>query len=110
MTKVVARSHRNIFPVVDDCNTLQGILYLDDIREIMFDISKYDNTYVYSYMQQAPEFVYNDESMESVMKKFEYTGAWNLPVINEEKVYLGFVSKSKIFSAYREQLQQVSHD
>lgn len=110
VTKVVARSHRNIFPVVDDCNTLQGILYLDDIREIMFDISKYDNTYVYSYMQQAPEFVYNDESMESVMKKFEYTGAWNLPVINEEKVYLGFVSKSKIFSAYREQLQQVSHD
>ncbi len=110
LTKVVAHSHRNIFPVVDGENIIQGILYLDDIREVMFDISKYDNTYVYTYMHEAPDFVYNNESMESVMQKFEYTGAWNLPVISEQRRYLGFVSKSKIFSAYREQLQQVSHD
>ena len=89
---------------------VQGILYLDDIREVMFDIAKYDNTYVSTYMHEAPDFVYSSESMESVMQKFEYTGAWNLPVISEDKKYLGFVSKSKIFSAYREQLQQVSHD
>ena len=50
------------------------------------------------------------EKMESVMNKFEFTGAWNLPVVDETGKYLGFVSKSKIFSAYREQLQQVSHD
>jgi CIC family chloride channel protein len=48
--------------------------------------------------------------MDSVMKKFEQTGAWNLPVVDSQRTYVGFVSKSKIFSAYREQLKQVSHD
>ena len=107
---VIAHSKRNLYPVVDKENKIQGILLLDDVREIMFDTSKYDNTYVYTYMKECPEVVYHNESMESVMNKFEYTGAWNLPVVETDMTYLGFVSKSKIFSAYREQLQQVSHD
>ncbi len=110
LVQVIAHSKRNLFPVVDRNNVIQGILLLDDVREVMFDTSRYDNEYVYTYMKEAPEFVYHNESMESVMNKFEYTGAWNLPVVEEDMTYLGFVSKSKIFSAYREQLQQVSHD
>jgi Mg/Co/Ni transporter MgtE len=97
-------------PVVDNENKIQGILQLDDVREIMFDTSKYDIAHVYTFMKEAPELVFHGESMESVMNKFEYTGAWNLPVVEQDRTYLGFVSKSKIFSAYREQLQQVSHD
>ena len=110
LVQVIAHSKRNLYPVVDDKNVVQGILQLDDVREVMFDTSKYDSTYVYTYMKQAPDFVYHGESMESVMNKFEFTGAWNLPVVDETGKYLGFVSKSKIFSVYREQLQQVSHD
>lgn len=109
LVKVIAHSHRNIFPVVDDNGLMQGIVYLDDVREIMFEREKYD-TRIYSIMKQVPEFVYCKEKMESVMTKFEFTGAWNLPVVDQTGKYLGFVSKSKIFSAYREQLQQVSHD
>lgn len=109
LVKVIAHSHRNIFPVVNLDGRMQGIVYLDDVREIMFEREKY-NTKIYSIMQQVPEFVYCKEKMESVMNKFEFTGAWNLPVVDETGKYLGFVSKSKIFSAYREQLQQVSHD
>ena len=109
LVKVIAHSHRNIFPVVNSDGRMQGIVYLDDVREIMFERDKY-NTKIYSIMQQVPEFVYCKEKMESVMNKFEFTGAWNLPVVDETGKYLGFVSKSKIFSAYREQLQQVSHD
>lgn len=110
LVKVIAHSKRNIFPVVDDENKIQGIIFLDDVREVMFDTSRYDKTYVYNYLKSAPELVYENDSMDKVMKKFEYTGAWNLPVVDANKSYLGFVSKSKIFSAYREQLQQVSHD
>lgn len=109
LVRVIAHSHRNIFPVVDMNGLMQGIVYLDDVREIMFEREKYE-TKIYSIMKQVPEFVYCKEKMESVMTKFEFTGAWNLPVVDETGKYLGFVSKSKIFSAYREQLQQVSHD
>lgn len=110
LANIIAHSRRNIFPVVDCEEKIQGILLLDDVREVMFDRSLYATEHVYNYMKESPAIVYSNESMEKVMRKFEYTGAWNLPVVDENNKYLGFVSKSKIFSAYREQLQQVSHD
>jgi len=48
--------------------------------------------------------------MDSVMKKFDKTDAWRLPVIKEDMTYLGFISKSRILSAYRQELKVISHD
>ena len=106
----VAQSKRNIFPVVDSRNHFQGYVSLEDIRRDMFKYEKYDSLHVYNFMKSAPAYVYVDEKMDSVMRKFEQTEAWNLPVVDHDRIYVGFVSKSKIFSAYREQLKQVSHD
>ena len=110
LVNVVSRSSRNIFPVVDSRNHFQGFVSLEDIRRDMFKTELYDSQHVYNYMKSAPAYVYVDEKMDSVMKKFETTGAWNLPVVEKDRTYVGFVSKSKIFSSYREQLKQVSHD
>jgi CIC family chloride channel protein len=110
LVKVIAVSSRNIFPVVDHYNQFQGIVFLDDVRRMMFDQSQYESVQIHNIMKNAPALVYYDEKMESVMNKFELTQAWNLPVVDRNNKYLGFVSKSKIFSSYREQLQQVSHD
>lgn len=106
----VAESKRNIFPVVDDSGKFQGYVLLDDIRPDMFKQEYYGQKYVFNYMRSAPAYVYADEKMDSVMAKFERTGAWNLPVVTEKRRYVGFVSKSKIFSAYRSQLKEVSHE
>ena len=76
----------------------------------MFKKDLYDKMHVYNYMKSSPAYVYVDEKMDSVMKKFEKTDAWNLPVVDHNRTYIGFVSKSKIFSAYRNQLREVSHD
>ena len=110
LVNVVSRSSRNISPVVDSRNHFQGFVSLEDIRRDMFKTELYDSQHVYNYMKSAPAYVYVDEKMDSVMKKFETTGAWNLPVVEKDRTYVGFVSKSKIFSSYREQLKQVSHD
>ena len=110
LVQVVAESNRNIFPVVDSRNHFQGYVSLEDIRRDMFTVELYNTQHVYNYMKSAPAYVYVDEKMDSVMKKFEITGAWNLPVVEHDRTYLGFVSKSKILSAYRTQLKQVSHD
>ena len=110
LVNVVSRSSRNIFPVVDSRKHFQGYVSLEDIRRDMFTVELYNTQHVYNYMKSAPAYVYVDEKMDSVMKKFETTGAWNLPVVEHDRTYLGFVSKSKIFSAYRTQLKQVSHD
>ncbi len=110
LVELVAKSSRNIFPVVDSKNHFQGYVSLEDIRRDMFKKDLYDTLHVYNFMKSAPAYVYVDERMDSVMKKFEKTGAWNLPVVENDRTYVGFVSKSKIFSAYRDQLKQVSHD
>ena len=110
LVDVVARSKRNIFPVVDSRNHFQGYVSLEDIRRDMFKKDLYKTQHVFNFMKSAPAYVYVDEKMDSVMAKFEKTGAWNLPVVDRNRTYLGFVSKSKIFSAYRDQLKQVSHD
>ena len=110
LVKVVSESNRNIFPVVDSRHHFQGFVSLEDIRREMFKKEQYETTHVYNYMKSAPAYVYVDEKMDSVMKKFEQTEAWNLPVVEKDRTYVGFVSKSKIFSAYRDQLKQVSHD
>ncbi len=110
LVEVVAESKRNIFPVVDSRNHFQGFVSLEDIRRDMFKKELHDEQHVYNYMKSAPAYVYVDEKMDSVMIKFEQTGAWNLPVVEHDRTYIGFVSKSKIFSAYRNQLKQVSHD
>ncbi len=110
LVEVVSRSSRNIFPVIDSRKHFQGFVSLEDIRRDMFKTDQYKSMHVYNFMKSAPAYVYVDEKMDSVMAKFEQTGAWNLPVVDSERTYLGFVSKSKIFSAYRDQLKQVSHD
>jgi CIC family chloride channel protein len=106
----ISGSTRNIFPVVDSKHHFQGFVSLEDIRKDMFNSELYETLHVYNLMKSAPAYVYVDEKMDSVMSKFEQTGAWNLPVVEYDRTYLGFVSKSKIFSAYRDQLKQVSHD
>lgn len=110
LVDAVARSQRNIFPVIDSKNHFQGYVLLGDIRRDMFKKDEYESLHVYNFMKSAPAYVFDGEKMDSVMKKFETTDAWNLPVVAADRTYIGFVSKSKIFSAYRSQLKVVSHD
>ena len=109
LVDAISRSRRNLFPVLDAQGRFQGIITLDDVREIMFDKRRYGDK-IYTLMNSTPAFVYLDEKMDSVMNKFESTQAWNLPVLDDENKYLGFVSKSKIFSSYRDQLKAVSNE
>ncbi len=110
LVKAVAESTRNIFPVTDTKGRFQGYVSLVDIRKDMFKKELYEQRHVFNYMKSSSEYVYLDDSMEAVMQKFERSEAWNLPVVDSMRRYKGFVSKSKIFSAYREQLHQVSHE
>lgn len=110
LTSVVAKTRRNIFPVVDAGNRLVGILYLDDIRHVMFRQELYHRFNVASLMREAPERLSIEEPMEAVMRKFEETSAWNLPVEDVTGEYIGFISKSAIFTAYRKTLLEFTSD
>lgn len=109
MVDVISKSNRNLFPVVNDRNELLGIVLLDDIRNIMFRPDLYRRMHVRKFMSMPPARIEVGENMEKVMRTFDITGAWNLPVVEKGK-YVGFVSKSKIFNSYRRVLRHYSED
>ncbi|MDE6300683.1 MAG: chloride channel protein [Muribaculaceae bacterium] len=105
MVDTISRSNRNLFPVLNTAGILQGVVQLDDIRNIMFRPDLYRKMNVASFMTIPPEKIIIGERMDSVMDKFDKTGAWNLPVVDQTGLYYGFISKSKIFNSYRRVLK-----
>ena len=110
MVKVISKAKRNMFPVVDARGILLGIVMMDDIRNIMFRQELYHRFTVGRFMVVPPARINIDDSMEEVMRKFDETKAWNLPVVDEEGKYKGFLSKSRVLNTYRQTLVDFSED
>ena len=106
---LISTVRRNIFPVVDSEGVLLGVVQLDDLRADMFDADKYDTT-IDTYMIPPPDVVLSNEQIGSVLNAFEQSKAWMLPVIDSNRHYLGFISKSRILAAYRDQLVAISEE
>ncbi len=109
LVEIIKKAHRNNFPVINKQNDLLGVIALDKIREIMFDESKYQKVTVRNLMIKLPVVIQMEDTVESVADKFIKTGVWNLAVVENGK-YVGFVSKSKLFSVYRKMLVDISSD
>lgn len=110
VVKTISKSRRNLFPVVNNEGVLEGIVLLDDIRNIMFRPELYHRFKVSKFMTSPPARLNINFPMEEVMKIFDDTKAWNLPVVDDNNKYLGFVSKSKIFNSYRDILVKFSSE
>lgn len=110
MVDVISISNRNLFPVTDAEGKLKGIVLLDDIRNIMFRTDLYRKMHVSRFMSAVPDTIKIDQRMDKVMETFDKTNAWNLPVVDQDGHYLGFVSKSKIFNSYRQVLKHFTDD
>ncbi len=109
LIKVVTKSSRNIFPVVDDKQHLKGIVKLDDIRHIMFNQEMYDTTKISDLMVNPEWVIQSTDQMEVVARIFTESQRYNIPVLQNGK-YLGFVSRARVFSSYREMLKHFSDD
>ncbi len=104
---IISTSKRNIFPVIDNFGRLVGIVQLDDLREDMFKASKRGNS-ITRYMIQPPDKILEHEMMQEVLHRFEVNRTWMLPVVDKQNHYRGFISKSRILDAYREQLVNIT--
>lgn len=109
LVKTIQKSKRNVFPVVDEEGYFLGIVKLDEIRNIMFETDLYDKTYVRDLMFMPQYTIGMREPMEEVAKKFHDSGRYNIAVVREGK-YIGFVSRAKVFSSYRDMLKQFSDE
>lgn len=110
LVPIIAQSNRNLFPVVDENNHFLGAVMMDDIRNIMFRKELYDRFKLAQLMVTFPKVLTLKDPMNKVVSTFEELSVWNLPVVDDGGQYVGFVSKSKIFTAYREKLVEHSDD
>ena len=108
-THIIAKSTRNLFVVIDEQQKFAGLLVMDFHRETIFDQSKYDAIFVEDLMIEPEEFVYEDDSTKTVMEKFKRTGNDNLPIIKEDRTYIGFLSRTNILSAYQDFIAKESY-
>ena len=109
LVNVITKSHRNIYPVLDDKGNLEGIVKLDDIRHIMFNQEMYDSTRINDLMITPEWTIQTTDQMEEVARQFSESGRYNIPVLDKGR-YLGFVSRARVFSSYREMLKHFSDD
>lgn len=108
LVRVVSISNRNSFPVLNEQGVLMGIVELDNIRNIMFRPELYDRpTHVVRRIMVSPRVLVRPSmSMTRIMQIFDESKEWKLPVVDELGMYLGFITKSKIFNSYRSVLNE----
>ncbi len=109
LVEVISHSVRNVFPVVDDDNNFLGVVWVNDIRHIVFKPELYDDTYVRDLMFMPSPTVSPGESMEDVAHKFQTSSHYNLPVLEDGR-YIGFVSRANVFSEYRAMIKNFMED
>lgn len=109
LIEIIRFAHRNIFPVVEEDGTFRGIVKLDDVRHIMFDDEMYQNVYVRDLMFMPDYVIFSDDTVEEIAHKFQESGRYNIAVLEHGK-YLGFISRAKLFSTYRDLLKDFSEE
>ncbi len=106
---IISDSEAAVLAVIDSQGRFQGMVDVAAARKYLFSPDKYDSVHVYNIMETPPDYIYYGEKMDTVMRKFEKTGAWRLPVVDKDsKKYLGFISKSRLLMAYRAELREIS--
>ena len=99
-----------VIAVVDADGRFQGLIDIGNVRKYLLRTDLYDKLKVENLMETAPALLNKDEKMESVMRKFDSTGAWRLPVVDNDSRYLGFISRSRLLTAYRRELKEISNE
>ena len=110
LVSVVSETTAGVIAVLDSDGRFRGMVDVASIHKMLVSVDKYDKVRVYSLMEQAPAIIYSGEKMEDVMSKFDRTGAWRLPVVTDDGTYLGFISRSRVLTAYREELKKISQE
>ena len=110
LVKTISASRRDVFPVVDRQHRLVGIIYLDDVRPIMFRQELYHRFQIGQLMKEPVARLNIDDSMDVVLLTFDKTQAWTLPVVDTEGTFMGFIRKSHVLTLYRKTLADLSDD
>ena len=110
LVKSISASRRDVFPVVDRQHRLVGIIYLDNVRPIMFRQELYHRFQIGQLMSEPVARLNINDTMDVVLLTFDKTKAWTLPVVDTEGTFMGFIRKSHVLTLYRKTMADLSDD
>ena len=110
VVSAVTDSTAAVLPVLDGQNRFQGMIDVGNIRRYLLRTDQYDKLKARNLMENAPTLIFMGEKTDSIMAKFDKTGAWRLPVVDKDRKYLGFISRSRLLMAYRDELKEISNE
>ncbi len=110
LVNVISESKRNIFPVLDENNKFTGVVSLDEIRDVVFCAELYDTVIVKELMFMPIVSITPEETMDHVVEKFRSSKYYNMPVIEADGTYVGFISRANLYTNYKDIIEEISED
>nr|WP_314683774.1 chloride channel protein [uncultured Prevotella sp.] len=98
----ISSSRNDYIPVLDESRKLLGEIDINNLRHIIFRTELYHRFHVNQLMSPPAAMLGVNDPMEDVMKTFERTGAQYLPVVNIEGELVGYISRVRLYSMYRQ--------
>jgi CIC family chloride channel protein len=106
LIRLLEETDRQIFAVVDVKWHLQGVIALNDVRGMLFHPELYAGTLLKDILREPPAVLAIDTRVSGVMSEFDATKARFLPVVDKENRFVGFISRTRLFEAYRSKVDQ----
>ncbi len=102
LVELIKKSKKNVFAVKNATGHFAGIIELNDIKHYLFQPELFDSLPIESLLKKPAATININQKMHEVMDKFDTTQSWHLPVLDSDRKFVGFISKTKLFNKYRE--------
>lgn len=108
--KVIKKSKRNLFPVVDEkTGNFVGIINIDNIRSYIFNPGMYDAVFLWQIMDPDVDKVFPDDNLTEVLNIMDRKQLFSMPVVSNNK-FIGMISKATLLDKYRKELMVQTMD
>lgn len=103
---LLSETKQNIFAVIDEKGSFQGIIDFNKIRHIVFSPFRVKYSKLDEMITAPCQTVSVEDSLDMIMATFESEGTDFLPILKDERFY-GILYKSRILEAYRQKLKEM---
>mgnify|MGYP000912168335 FL=1 len=102
LVHALSSSRNDYIPVLNESGCLMGEIDITKLRHIIFRTELYHRFHVSQLMTAPAATLGVNDPMEDVMKTFDSTGAQYLPVVGLDGHLVGYISRIRLYSMYRQ--------
>ena len=106
IVEIFSTTEQKIIPIIDEHKSLIGIIDFEEVKAIIFNPYRVKFMSINELLSQPKELILFEDKPEKIIKLFETSKTYILPVIHKGK-YFGFLSKIDVLESYRQRLKEM---